>query len=80
MPKRWGIAQRNGFQIINKRFQYKVHSANFFKRLTKLNSNLEGHRQQNFVGQILMHHTTQSTKYMSLWIESKNKTSSKESI
>ena len=80
MPKRWKMAQRNGFQIINKRFQYKVHSANFFKRLTKLNSNLEGHRQQNFVGQILMHHTTQSTKYMSLWIESKNKTSSKESI
>jgi len=80
MPKRWKIAQRNGFNIINKRFQRKVFAANFFKRLKKLEQDLNLHRQQNFVGQILMHHSTQSTKYMSLWIESKNKDSAKESI
>ena len=34
---------------------------------------LDLHRQQNFFGQILQHHTNQSTKYMSLWIEQKNK-------
>lgn len=71
--KRWQKAQKNGFQIINKRFQKRVHSANFFKRLRKIESNLNSLRQQNFIGQILMHHTTQSTKYMSLWIEAKNK-------
>jgi len=80
MPKRWKIAQRNGFNIIIKRFQRKVFAANFFKRLKKLEQDLNLHRQQNFVGQILMHHSTQSTKYMSLWIESKNKDSAKESI
>lgn len=76
MPKRWKIGQKNGFKIINKRFQRRVFAANFFKRIKKLEKNLNLHRQQNFVGQILMHHSTQSTKYMSLWIESKNKTSS----
>ena len=80
MPKRWKIAQNNGFNIINQRFQRKVFAANFFKRLKKLEQDLHLHRQQNFMGQILMHHTTQSTKYMSLWIESKNKNTSEESI
>lgn len=80
MPKRWKIGQHNGFKIINQRFQRQVHAANFFKRLKKLEAHLKPHRQQHFVGQILMHHTTQSTKYMSLWIESKNKVPSKESI
>lgn len=75
MPKRWNIGQKNGFKIINKRFQRRVFTANFFKRLKKLEKDLDSHRQQNFVGQILTHHSTQSTKYMSLWIESKNKTS-----
>ncbi|NEV93962.1 glycosyltransferase family 4 protein [Psychroflexus sp. YR1-1] len=75
MPKRWNIGQKNGFKIINRRFQRRVFAANFFKRLKKLETDVHVHRQQNFVGQILMHHTTQSTKYMSMWIESKNKTS-----
>lgn len=75
MPKRWKVAQNNGFNIINKRFQRKTFVANFFKRLLKLEHNLEAHRQQNFISQILMHHSNQSTKYMSLWIESKNKIS-----
>jgi glycosyltransferase involved in cell wall biosynthesis len=80
MPKRWKIAQQNGFNIINKRFQRKVFAANFFKREKKLDHSLKAHRQNNFSGQVLMHHTTQSTKYMSLWIESKNKHSLKESF
>lgn len=75
MPKRWKVGQKNGFKIINQRFQRRVFAANFFKRIKKLEKDLNLHRQQNFTGQILMHHTTQSTKYMSLWIESKNKTS-----
>ncbi len=36
-------------------------------------SDLESHRQHNFTGQLLMHHTLQSTKFMSKWIEVKNK-------
>lgn len=74
MPKRWETGQKNGFNLINQRFQRRVYAANFFKRIKKLENDLNLHRQQNFVGQILMHHSTQSTKYMSLWIECKNKT------
>ena len=73
MPKRWKVAQTNGFTIINKRFQRKTFAANFFKRLKKIQEDLTKTRRQNFMGEILMHHTTQSTKYMSLWIEAKNK-------
>ncbi|MDN6279593.1 MAG: glycosyltransferase family 4 protein [Psychroflexus sp.] len=71
--KRWTSAQKNGFQILEKRFRASTFKALFFKRLNKLESELSQHRQQNFIGQMLMHHSHQSTKYMSRWIEEKNK-------
>jgi len=42
-------------------------------KIEQLKENLEKHRLQNFAGAMLMHHTTASTKYMSRWIEEKNK-------
>jgi hypothetical protein len=39
----------------------------------QLLENLHIHRQNNFIGQMLNHHSLQSAKYMSLWIEAKNK-------
>ena len=33
---------------------------------------LTQHREQNVIGQLLNHHTLQSTKYMAKWIEAKN--------
>jgi hypothetical protein len=35
--------------------------------------NLKQHRRNNFTGAMLMHHAQSSTKYMSRWIEEKNK-------
>jgi hypothetical protein len=32
----------------------------------------EKYRTENFTGLLLMHHSMQSTKYMSKWIEAKN--------
>jgi glycosyltransferase involved in cell wall biosynthesis len=68
----WQKAQENGFRIIQKRFQKVLFSEDFKTLIYKLSANLETHRQQNFIGQILQHHTLQGTKYMSKWIESKN--------
>ncbi|ARS38770.1 glycosyltransferase [Sphingobacteriaceae bacterium GW460-11-11-14-LB5] len=69
----WQMAQQNGVQIINQRYSAKYFADPFIKEVERLASNLITHRQNNFFGQILNHHTVQSTKYMSLWIEEKNK-------
>ncbi len=70
--KLWNEAQQNGFSIIEKRFSKFLFSEEFKRHIKALISNLEIHRQQNFIGQILQHHTLQSSKYMSKWIEAKN--------
>ncbi|MCX2583651.1 glycosyltransferase [Pedobacter sp. MR22-3] len=69
----WQVAQQNGVQIINQRYSAKHFADPFIQEVERLSSGLTTHRQNNFFGQILNHHTTQSTKYMSLWIEEKNK-------
>lgn len=69
---RWSEAQKNGFKIVNERFHKESFSEDFKSVIAKLLLNLEVHRQENFIGQILQHHTLQGTKYMSKWIEAKN--------
>ncbi|MGN7986997.1 glycosyltransferase family 4 protein [Pedobacter sp. 22226] len=69
----WQIARKNGVKIINQRYSVKYFADQFINDVENLASNLTKHRQNNFFGQILNHHTAQSTKYMSLWIEEKNK-------
>jgi O-antigen biosynthesis protein len=69
----WHTAQQHGVQIINERYAVAVFADPFMQRVNELFSGLTKHRQNNFLGQILNHHTAQSTKYMSLWIEEKNK-------
>ncbi|MGO3184089.1 MAG: glycosyltransferase [Aequorivita sp.] len=70
--KPWKEAQENGFGIIQKRFRKDLFSEGFKKQIAMLLMNHETHRQENFIGQILQHHTLQGTKYMSKWIEAKN--------
>ena len=69
----WQQAQQNGIKIINELYAKNKFEAQFLKRITDVKESLNTHRQQNFFGEILKHHTLQSTKYMSLWIEEKNK-------
>lgn len=69
----WKTKQQNGFKVLNLRFQASKFESDFKNRITELSKNLEQHRQQNFTGKLLMHHTLQSTKYMSKWIEEKNR-------
>lgn len=69
----WAGKQKNGVKIINIRFDKLLFTADFLHRLELLQNGLEAHRKSNFTGTMLMHHTLQSTKYMSKWIEEKNK-------
>lgn len=69
----WDFAQKNGIELLNSNYNRVKFKAAFFEYFDAIEKYLTLHRQQNFFGQILQHHTNQSTKYMSLWIEQKNK-------
>ena len=69
----WGTAQKNGIAIINSIYNKQLLEASFIDRISELILNLENHRTNNFLGSLLQHQTLQSTKYMSKWIEEKNK-------
>jgi glycosyltransferase involved in cell wall biosynthesis len=72
----WLQAQQNGIAIINEIYSKNKYEKAFINHIDQLITSLQTHRQQNFIGQILNHHTLQSTKYLSLWIEEKNKINS----
>ena len=69
----WLKAQENGFEIIEKRYLKSVFTDNFIKHILKVQTHLKQHRLHNFMGTMLQYHTLTSTKYMSRWIEEKNK-------
>ncbi|WP_456441295.1 glycosyltransferase [Psychroserpens sp.] len=69
----WKETQVNGFKIINTRFQRSDFQTDFIQMIHDVILILKVHRQENFIGQMLQHHTLQSTKFMSKWIEEKNK-------
>lgn len=71
--KLWNESQKNGFEILEKKFSKDLYESKFTEKINYLLSNLEKHRNNNFLGQILQHHTLRSTEYMSRWIEAKNK-------
>jgi glycosyltransferase involved in cell wall biosynthesis len=69
----WLKAQGSGIAIINQRYSMSLFEADFRRKIEFLQSNLQQHRLSNFMGELLQHHTLRSTKYMSKWIEEKNK-------
>lgn len=71
----WHAAQKSGFKILKQRFEKEKFADGFLNRITMLQQNLRNHRRKNFIGSLLMHHYQQGTKYMSKWIEEKNKMS-----
>lgn len=70
---KWLAAQENGIRIINQVFDKEFHAQLLMKRIDALQHNLQQHRRRNFMGAVLMHHTISGTKYMSRWIEEKNR-------
>ncbi len=69
----WHQAQQNGITIVNQRYEKSLYENDFIMWILSTQKNLTPHRNANFMGAILLHHTTASTKYMSRWIEAKNK-------
>ena len=71
--KLWLKAQENGFEILEKRYLKSVFADGFIQHILNLQTHIKKHRLHNFIGTLLQHHTLTSTKYMSRWIEEKNK-------
>lgn len=69
---KWKKAQEAGIPIINQLYPKKYLGDTLIRKIEKIQGDLEAHRKQNFIGEILHHHTAASTKYMSKWIEAKN--------
>lgn len=67
----WIEKQTNGFKALNSRFN--ASNFNLLQLVCDLQQNLNKHRQIHFLGQVLQHHSLQSSKYMSKWIEAKNR-------
>jgi glycosyltransferase involved in cell wall biosynthesis len=74
----WEEAVANGYEIINSHFKRSNYESKFFQKIEEIGNNLKKHRQINFIGQILNHNTVNSVKYMSKWIEEKNKYKNEE--
>ncbi|WP_034044096.1 glycosyltransferase family 4 protein [Wocania ichthyoenteri] len=71
----WKTKQQNGFEIINTRFNKVCFEKDLIYKIEETTKNLHENRFNNFTGQMLQHHTQQSTKFMNKWIEEKNKAS-----
>ena len=69
----WEKAQENGITIINQLFSTGDEETLFISRIYNLMEHLESHRLNNFFGSILMQNSSNALKYMSRWIEEKNK-------
>ena len=69
----WLEAQQNGFEILKNRFSKDLFAFSFLNFLLDRFKNLSNYRNKNFIGLMLMHHSLQSTKYLSKWIEEKNR-------
>ncbi len=68
----WNEKQQNGFLVINERFNNNHFQQKLATIIEETTQQLNKKRLHNFTGQMLMHHTLQSTKFMSKWIEAKN--------
>jgi glycosyltransferase involved in cell wall biosynthesis len=69
----WQQKQQYGFSILRDYFYCRDHALALQTRLTELLHNLQRERGDNFIGQMLRHHSHKSTQYMGQWIEAKNK-------
>ena len=68
----WNQKQKTGFELLEQ-FEPNVFKSQFTIRIIELQECILKHRQSNFVGNLLQQHYFQSTKFMSKWIEEKNK-------
>ncbi|PIF01278.1 MAG: glycosyltransferase [Maribacter sp.] len=69
----WLRARKNGIDIINTLYNKRILDKSLSNALGSLQAKLEQHRTNNFIGAMLRHQSMASTKYLSKWIEEKNR-------
>jgi glycosyltransferase involved in cell wall biosynthesis len=69
----WQVASDLGVKNTAQLFEQTKYFKTLSDRIGQLLAGLVQHRQNNFIGTMLNHHHHKSTKYMSQWIEEKNK-------
>ncbi|MGB5377368.1 glycosyltransferase family 4 protein, partial [Muriicola sp.] len=67
----WNNCQLQGTEMLHKHFNKVEHETILLHTLQELQANLREHREQNFIGSMLLHHSTSSSKYLSKWISLK---------
>ncbi len=70
---RWQEAQKISQQFLQNTFSWKDYAALFNQCVTSRIKSPENYRAHQTVSQLLWHHSQQSTKYLSKWIQEKNK-------
>ncbi len=71
----WQRAQAKGYLLVENRFRRENFLEEFKEKINCLVTDLGKHRENNFIGQILQHQSLQASKYLSKWIEAKNRIS-----
>lgn len=69
----WNEQQEKGFQILKERFNKNEHAASLTTLVKSINNNLETHRAQNPISQVIQHQSLLAHRYLSKWIEEKTK-------
>ncbi|MDQ7048453.1 MAG: glycosyltransferase family 4 protein [Enterobacterales bacterium] len=72
-PDRWQHASQACLPLLKKHYDKEKLAPHFYQSIESLLGQLDSHRQGNFIGQMLSFHSLRSTKYMSKWIEAKNR-------
>lgn len=72
-PEKWELAQQNGVQILAKRYNYAIFVESLKREFRTRLKSCEATRSADFLSLLVQHHSLASTKYLSKWIEEKNK-------
>lgn len=71
--KTWNEMQQRSVDILFRRFNKKDYESNFKLKIEHLTKYIKTYRINNFIGNLLLQNQFASTKFMSKWIEEKNK-------
>ncbi|MEP3380832.1 MAG: glycosyltransferase family 4 protein, partial [Maribacter dokdonensis] len=69
----WQTAQDQAKTLVNTLYNKTSLESILSNSIAQLQKNITTHRKQNFIGSLLQHQTMTATKFMSKWIEEKNK-------
>ncbi len=72
-PLQFLNAQKNAHSLLEVHYDKAQLTSRLMNKILQVENDLIKHREANFTGQMLKHHTMRSTQYMAQWIAAKNK-------